>query len=215
MGLLQQLDGNWLIGIQKTLNTDWLTPIMIFITKLGEGGYLWIAICLLLLVFKKTRRLGILCSLSLLFAFISCNVILKPIIDRTRPWIVFKEVHAFLPHPGDSSFPSGHSTNFMAPSWALYLNTLPIRRGEMQKGEALPSLGWGGESVSRRLMHRLGIVAVILAILVGFSRLYLGMHFPTDVIGGLLLGIVCATIIAIIIRNIENKKGVIGERIKG
>lgn len=214
METLQQFDGELLIAIQQLVAAEWLTPIMKFITMLGNGGYLWIAICLLLLVFKKTRRLGIICSLSLLFSYIACNLMLKPAIDRTRPWILFNEVHAFLPHPGDASFPSGHAANFMSPSWALYISTLPIKTDGAKNFENLPSLGWGGESVSRRLIHRLGIFAVILAVLVGFSRIYLGMHFLSDVIGGLLLGLICATITHAAIRKIEDNRRVIGERVQ-
>lgn len=215
MAELQQLDGNLLIGIQKSLNSDWLTPIMKFITMLGEGGYLWIAICILLLIFKKTRRVGIICSLSLVLSFICCNLVIKPIVDRTRPWLVFSEVHAFLPHPGDSSFPSGHSTNFMAPAWALYLSTRSskkkeadkdIKKKESDKDAKKKLIGSEPELGFKRTMHRWGVVAVILAILVGFSRIYLGMHFPSDVIFGLLLGMICATIISVIVQKVEDKK---------
>ncbi|HHW95568.1 MAG TPA: phosphatase PAP2 family protein [Mogibacterium sp.] len=212
MEVLQQIDGELLIAIQQLVVAEWLTPVMKFITMLGDGGYLWIAICLLLLVFRKTRRLGIICSLSLLLSYIACNLILKPTIDRIRPWIIFNEVCAFLPHPGDASFPSGHAANFMSPSWAFYISTLPVKTGEMIKNENLPSLGWRGESVSRSFTHRFGLFAVIMAVLVGFSRLYLGMHFPSDVIGGLLLGLICATITHAVIRKIEDNRGVIGER---
>ena len=205
-----EFDGNLLIGIQHTLNADWLTPIMKGITFLGEGGCFWIAICLVLLIFKKTRRLGIICSLSLLFTFICCNLVLKPLVNRTRPWIIFEEVHAFLPPPGDASFPSGHSANAMGPAWAMFLATCPVKIGTRKSYDDVPCLGWKGEGTDPRLMHKFGIAGVILALLIGLSRLYLGMHFPSDVICGLLLGMLCAWIVHIIIKKIEAKRGIIG-----
>jgi len=205
-----EFDGNLLIGIQHALNADWLTPIMKAITLLGEGGCFWIAICLCLLIFKKTRRLGIICSLSLVLTFICCNLVLKPLVNRTRPWVIFEEVHAFLPPPGDASFPSGHSANAMGPAWAMFLATCPIKIGSRKSYEDVPCLGWKGVGADPRLMHKFGIAGVILALLIGLSRLYLGMHFPSDVICGLLLGMLCAWIVHIIIKKIEAKRGIIG-----
>ena len=215
-----QFDGNLLIGIQHALNADWLTPIMKIITYFGEAGIFWIAVCLLLLCFRKTRRLGIICSLSLLLSFILCNLALKPLIDRTRPWVTFEEVTAFLPPPGDSSFPSGHSANSMSPAWAMFLATLPgkrtIRNDETgatrtEKDFGLtPCLGWKGVGADPAIMHRWSIAAVILALLIGLSRLYLGMHYPSDVLAGLLLGMLSASIVWLIVRKRETSHGIIG-----
>ena len=76
MDSFTQFDGNLLIGIQHALNADWLTPIMKLITYMGEAGIFWIILCLVLIILKKTRRLGIICALSLLFTFIICNLII-------------------------------------------------------------------------------------------------------------------------------------------
>ena len=197
-------DGNFLIGIQDLLNADWLTPIMKFITMLGEKGIFWICICLLLIVFRRTRRLGIICAVSLAFTFICCNLIIKPAVDRTRPWIMFEEVIRYLEPPGDASFPSGHSANAMGPAWAMFIASMPVRGKNY--GE-VPCLGWRGNGVSPKIVHRFGIAAVVLALLIGLSRLYLGMHYPSDVIAGLLLGMICATVVFLTIRAIETNKG--------
>lgn len=220
MDSFTQIDGNLLIAIQHALNADWLTPVMKAITMFGEGGYFWIACCLLMLIFRKTRRLGIICTLSLAFTFICCNMVLKPLVDRTRPWVTFAAVNAMLPPPGDASFPSGHSANAMGPAWALFISTLPVKHKVTNDGAAtsrvvrsyseVPSLGWKGVSADPHLMHRLGIAAVILALLIGLSRLYLGMHFPSDVICGLILGMICATIVHAVIKKVETKSGIIG-----
>ena len=211
MDSFTQFDGNLLIGIQHALNADWLTPVMKFITLFGEGGIFWIAMCLLMLAFKKTRRLGIICSLSLAFTFLCCNLILKPLIDRTRPWEVFQEVQAFLPPPGDASFPSGHSANSMGPAWAMLSASAPVKIGERKVYDEVPCLGWKGEGIDPRTAHRLGIAAVILSLLIGLSRLYLGMHYPSDVVCGLLLGMICAAIVHFVIKKTEVKNGIIGK----
>lgn len=220
MDAFTQFDGNLLITIQNALYADWLTPVMKAVTMLGEGGYFWIACCLLMLAFRKTRRLGIICSLSLLFTFICCNLVIKPAVDRTRPWITFAAVNAMLPPPGDASFPSGHSANAMGPAWALFISTLSVRHRvtNAESGETrivrsyseVPSLGWKGAGADPRFAHRLGIAAVVLAVLIGLSRLYLGMHYPSDVICGLLLGMICANIVHAVIKKVEAKRGIIG-----
>ena len=171
MEQLLELDGRILIWIQHMFNAEWLTPVMKAITILGEYGIFWIIVCLVMIICRKTRKIGIICGVSLALTFLCCNIITKPLVDRIRPWEVHEAVHAFLPPPGDASFPSGHASSSMSVAWAMFLATL---------------------NADRRL-HRMGIAAVILALLIGFSRLYLGMHFPLDVICGLLMGMVCAT----------------------
>lgn len=220
MDAFTQFDGNLLIGIQNALNADWLTPIMKGITMFGEGGYFWIAVCLLLLIFKKTRRLGIICSLSLMFTFICCNLAIKPLVDRTRPWITFAAVNAMLPPPGDASFPSGHSANAMGPAWALFISTLPVvhkvknSEGTVVRTEKsykeVTCLGWKGSGADPAIAHKFGIAAIVLAVLIGLSRLYLGMHYPSDVVCGLILGMICATIVHAVIKKLEEKRGIIG-----
>ena len=205
-----QFDGNLLIGIQQTLNADWLTPVMKGITYFGEGGIFWIAVCILLLIFRRTRRLGIVCTLSLAFTFLCCNLIIKPAVDRARPWETFAAVMPLLPDPGDASFPSGHSANAMGPAWAMFLATCPVRIGSRKTYDRVPDLGWKGESADPRLWHKISIAAVVLAVLIGISRLYLGMHYPSDVLCGLLLGMLCAAIVHTIIKKIEAGRGIIG-----
>ena len=216
MDPITQLDGNLLIGIQNALNADWLTPVMNFITLFGEGGIFWIALCLFLLIFKRTRRLGIFCAASLLLTFVCCNLILKPAVDRVRPWVTFQLVNAMLAPPGDASFPSGHSANSMGAAWGLFMATMParIRREDGSPAgrsyAATPCLGWNGEGVDPRRAHRFAAAAVVLAVLIGISRLYLGMHYPTDVICGLILGMICAAVVYKLIRAFEKKRGIIG-----
>lgn len=215
MDSITQLDGNLLIGIQHTLNADWLTPVMKIITLFGEDGIFWILVCLVLILFRRTRRLGVICSLSLLFTFITCNLVLKPAVDRIRPWVTFQMVNAMLPPPGDASFPSGHSANSMGPAWALFIATMPVRTAAGRSYDEVRCLGWKGEGASPQMMHRLGIAAVILAVLIGVSRLYLGMHYPTDVACGLLLGMIAATAVYVVILKTEDKRGMMDTWMSG
>ena len=207
-------DGNLLIWLQERLQAEWLTPVMKVITLFGEAGVFWIALCLLLIILRKTRRLGIICALSLAFSFLCCNVVIKPLVDRARPWEVFEAVITMLPDPGDASFPSGHTTNAIAPAWAMFLASAPVRSlggsGEKTTYLDVPCLGWKGVGAPPLIIHRIAVCMVILAALIGLSRLYLGMHYPTDVLCGFLIGMICAKIVCITIRSFESRYGLIG-----
>ena len=220
MDTITQFDGNLLIGIQHALNADWLTPVMKFITAFGEHGIFWILVCLGLLAFRRTRRIGIICSLSLFLTFICCNGIIKPLVNRTRPFETFSAVKAFLPHPGDASFPSGHTANSMGPAWGMFLASLPARiRIDGADGsvryekdyDMVPCLGWRGAGVSARTMHRWSKAAIVLTLLIGLSRLYLGMHYPGDVLAAIFVGMICATIVVMLVERFEEKHGIIGK----
>ncbi|MBE6019496.1 MAG: phosphatase PAP2 family protein [Clostridiales bacterium] len=213
MDSFTELDGNLLIGIQHALNADWLTPVMKGITYLAEDGIFLIAVCLLLLAFRKTRRLGMICALSLAFTFLYCNLIVKPLVGRARPFETFEMVNAMMPHPGDASFPSGHSANSMGPAWAMFLASMPARlrkadgTGSAKDWDSVPCLGWNGVGADPRKVHRISVAAVIMAVLIGFSRIYLGMHYVSDVVCGLLLGMLCAAIVQRAIDAVEKKRG--------
>ena len=216
MDPITQFDGNFLIGIQHALNADWLTPVMKVITAFGEVGNFAIFVCLVLLLFRETRRLGFICTLSLLFTFICCNLVIKPLVGRPRPWELFEAVHNYLPHPGDASFPSGHTANTMGPAWAMFMATMPQKVGNDDRGKTIRSydavtcLGWKGEGAGPEMMHILSVMFIVIALMVGLSRLYLGMHFPTDVLCALLLGMTCATIVLTLFERAEKKYGVFG-----
>ena len=193
---LTQIDGNLLIGIQHTLNADWLTVVMKGVTSLGNGGIVSIALCLILMAYKKTRKLGIVCAASVALTFICCTGILKPLVDRARPWEVIDGVKMLIPDPGDSSFPSGHASNTMSVAFALWLNT--------RDGRLLAD-------IDHVKLHRWSYLAITLALLVGLSRIYLGMHFPGDVIGAILVAVICNFIIYKIYIQLESKHGIISE----
>ena len=192
---LIQIDGNFLIGIQHSLNADWLTPIMKGFSFCGNIGWASILLCIILVCFKRTRKLGVLCAGSVLLTFICCTGIVKPLVGRLRPWEVFSAVKPLIPDPGDSSFPSGHASNSMAVAFAFWLNT--------RKSATVNS------KEERCRLHRWSYVAIVFALMIALSRLYLGMHFPSDVIGGILIAIICSQIIYLINIKIESKRGII------
>ena len=159
---VQNLDGEILLQIQQHLRTDMLTPLVKFVTFLGNGGWFWILCAVVLLAIPKTRKTGYAAVLSLIFGVIVTNLLLKNIVARPRP---FAEIEALIPliaKPTDFSFPSGHTTA----SFAVALVML------------------------RMLPKKIGIPAVVLAALVAFSRLYLGVHYPTDVLAGFVVALV-------------------------
>ena len=139
---LLKLDGDILLWIQDNLRAGWLDPIMKFITYLANGGALWIGICVLLLILKKTRTTGIVCSCSLAVTFLLNNIILKNIIARTRPYEVVEGLNRIIGAQSDFSFPSGHSGASFAVAVVMFM--------EMPK--------------------KYGVPALIVATLIAFSR---------------------------------------------
>ncbi len=151
--------------IAARLHSPVMDGFMSFITHFGDAGLFWIAIAVLLLCLPKYRRLGLGMGLSLLIGLLICNITLKPLIARIRPydyqWNVFhKQIDLLIAAPKDFSFPSGHTLASFESATVLMLNN-----------------------------KRLGIPALILACLVAFSRLYLYVHYPTDVLFALVMGV--------------------------
>ena len=140
-----------------------LDKIMLFITSLGDDGWFWLAIGVICLVFKKHRKMGLQLLLSMLCTFILGNLIIKNLVARPRPCDIDTAVTLLLSRPHGHSFPSGHSINSMVAAVALFLNN-----------------------------KKIGIPAVIIATLIGFTRLYLFVHFPTDVLAGFVIAILVA-----------------------
>lgn len=144
----------------QVLRTHWLDQAMVFITTLGKGGLLWICTAAALLALPKTRRLGAALAVSLLLEALLCNLLLKPLVARPRPFDVNTAVQLLVSRPTDFSFPSGHTGAAFASASALC---------------------FGGS--------RLWIPVGALAALIAVSRLYLYVHYPSDVAVGAMLGI--------------------------
>jgi len=165
-----------------------------FVTMLGNGGWFWIALAVGFLIFKKTRKIGLIMAFALIFQLLIVNVTLKPLLDRPRPydleidwWIsayrsVFPEGALASHMPSDKSFPSGHTAVSFAGALAWCFGS---------KKEWVGRARW------------VSYIGIIVAALIGFSRLYLGVHYATDVIGGIVAGLVCALLAVLLFRLLE------------
>lgn len=158
-------DGTLLVKFQEIFVRDGLTPIVKFITHLGDSGIIWIVITAILLVFKKTRKAGVIAALALIGSLIINNLLLKNIVARTRPYDTIHEVKRLVEIQKDFSFPSGHSASSFAASIAIYFG------------------------LDGNLRKYLGIGLIVLAFAIAFSRLYVGVHYPLDVLVGSLDGV--------------------------
>lgn len=145
----------------QTLHTPAFDKIMTSITKLGDAGIFWIILTLIFLIIPKMRRTGIIMASALIMDLLICNVAVKNLVARTRPYDVNTGVQLLVAKLRDYSFPSGHTAASFASVTALYL---------------------AGEK-------KLWKPALAIACLIAVSRLYLYVHYPTDVLGGMVFGI--------------------------
>jgi undecaprenyl-diphosphatase len=165
MNTITQFDFSILNFIQENFRCTFLDVVMPFITSLGDVGFIWILISVILLFFKKTRKLGIQLLISILFAYVIYQLNLKPVIARPRPFMQNPVVELLIKAPKDFSFPSGHTACGFSFVIILFLKK-----------------------------NKWWIPALVLASLIGFSRMYLYVHFFTDVICGALCGIIFGAI---------------------
>ena len=163
--------------IQANLQSGFMDFIMPIITVFGDAGIFWMIWAALLVFFPKTRKIGLGMAFAMVLGLLVCNVTLKPLVGRMRPYdYQIKELgktwqdilvggKLLVETPHDFSFPSGHTIASFEACGVLMLND-----------------------------KRMGIPATILAILIAFSRMYLYVHYPTDVIFSVFAGILFAFI---------------------
>lgn len=151
--------------IQSVAQSPFLDRVMPAISALADKGFIWILLTLILLCIPKYRRTGQACAIALLFMLFAGNIVLKPLVGRIRPYDVNTLIELLIEAPTDYSFPSGHTFASFACACTLFSED-----------------------------KRLGLPALILAVLIAFSRMYLYVHYPTDVLAGILLGIVAAVV---------------------
>ncbi len=155
MHFIQNIDINILYFIQNNIQNKFLNPIMIFLTSLGNLGFIWIAISILLIISKKYRKIGLLTLAALIVNTLLGEGILKHIIERSRPFATYESLHIMITKPSSYSMPSGHTSASFAAAFMLAYYFKNIYS---------------------------------LASLIAFSRLYLLVHYPSDVLTGALLG---------------------------
>lgn len=155
------MEGQILLFIQEFIRNPVCDPLFKGITHLGDGGIFWILLTILLLCFRRTRRAGVYSLCALLGAFLVNNIILKNWVNRIRPYEVVEGLRCIVGYAHDASFPSGHTCIGFASAVA----------------------------VCRQIPKKFAAFLLVLAGLIAFSRLYVGIHYPTDVLGGLVMGV--------------------------
>lgn len=161
---LLKWEGEVLLWMQDFLRVPLMDAFFVFYTRLGNAGLVWIVLSVLMLCFKRTRRAGMTGLLALAVGFVLTNLAIKPLVGRVRPWLTVEGLTALVAEHDPHSFPSGHTCAAFAAAcaWRWYLPK-----------------GWGN-------------AALVCAVLMGFSRLYVGVHFSTDVLAGALIGVLSA-----------------------
>ncbi len=178
MDWLTNVDHAILLAIQEFCRNSVLTPVFRFITHLGDYGLFWIGFTALLLCLKRTRKTGLLCAGALIGSLLINNALLKNLVARPRPFDAFSDILPLIKRPLDFSFPSGHTGSSFAFAWVFF----------------------------RRMPKKYGIPVLVLAALVAFSRLYLGVHYPGDVLGGLITGILIGEAQVRLLAKLESSK---------
>ena len=170
-----------LFFIQEYLRADWLDGFMKAVTFLGNGGWFFIMLGIVLAVYPKTRTYGFLVLAALAVDAVILNLGLKNMVHRARPYDQFADLIPLVGRLGDFSFPSGHSGCAFATAGVLCL-ALP---GEKKV------FGWG---------------MLVLAVIIALSRLYVGVHFPTDVLAGAMIGFLSALFVVYLYRRQVRKE---------
>lgn len=156
--LLWKFDFDILFFIQNHIRNSVLDVIVPFYTSLGEDGIIWIVVGVALLIPKKTRKCGVMVLAALLVMLIVNNIILKNLIARPRPCWSYPEMIQLVHMPKSYSFPSGHTVSAFAVAFTIFAQH-----------------------------KKLGIIALIMAAFMAFTRLYVFVHFPTDIYGGIIV----------------------------
>ncbi len=172
---ISSFDRNVLYAVNHSMRNSVMDTVMPFITKLGDKGIFWIALAIILLIPKKTRKTGAAMGIAMLLGVIIGNGILKNFVARTRPFDLANPVlpkhRLLIDAPTDYSFPSGHTLASFEAATAIYKD------------------------------HTLyGFAAFVLALLIAFSRIYLQVHYPSDVLGGAILGFLLGLLGSTIVR---------------
>ncbi|MBQ3222582.1 MAG: phosphatase PAP2 family protein [Clostridia bacterium] len=173
---MTQAELSILLWMQEHMRTDLMDGVLKFISALGNGGVFWIALSLLLMCFRKTRKAGFAAAVALALMQISGNMVIKPLVERARPCDIEQAVEMIVGRPHGYSFPSGHTASSFAVVFALFY-----------------------------VRSRLWVPSFLLAAPIAFSRMYLFVHYPTDILGGILLGMVCGWLGAKIGRKLYRK----------
>lgn len=158
--------------IQETMRCQFLDVVMAVFSYMGEAGGIWIISAIIMMCFRKTRATGVMVLCAVAIGFVIGEITLKNIIERPRPFVQNPQIIPAIKLPSGYSFPSGHSCSSFAAATVLFARS-----------------------------KKIGISAIIIAFLIAFSRLYNYVHFPSDVISGIILGVICAVVTIIFFKK--------------
>ena len=167
--------------IAANLQCPFLDAVMPVITTLGDAGIFWMILAVVLMIFKKTRRVGVGIGIAMILGLLLCNMTLKPLCHRPRPYdyqfdVFGKTIPLIIERQHDFAFPSGHTIASFEAAGVIVMNN-----------------------------KKWGAAALVLAVLIAFSRLYLYVHYPTDVLASVVLGFVLAFVGNWLSRRIPDK----------
>lgn len=171
-------DAELLLWIQEISESPILDRFFVFFTALGDHGYLWIGTGVVLLCFKKTRVSGLLLLVALLCTHLLNNLVLKELINRPRPYEAMDMVRLLLDPQPETSFPSGHSATAFGSAFVLVIREKAWLR-------------W---------------IPFGAAVLMAFSRVYVGVHYPIDIAAGALVGILVAFLVCAVAKVIQDRR---------
>lgn len=183
--IITNIDFSILDFIQENIRNAFLDPVMAVLGYLGEAGAVWIILGIVLLFFRKTRPAGVCMLAAMALGYLIGDIGIKHLVARPRPFLVNTDVDLYINAPTSHSSPSGHSTASFAAVTSLF-GMLKEKR-------------WIAYS------------ALGLAILIVFSRLYNYVHYPSDVLCGMILGIICGSIMILIFKKTKLDKRLSGE----
>ena len=172
--MIQSFDTSVLEFIQNTFKCSFLDPIMAFFSYMGEMGLFWIAVGIVFIIFKKTRSMGVMMLVAMAIGFLVGEIGIKNLINRPRPFMVNIDYSA---RPSE-----------LNPDFGLNI--------AIPSGSSFPSA-----TVMLIKDKRFGIPALVLALLIVFSRLYNYVHYPSDVLCGMLLGVICAVVVVLVFKK--------------
>ena len=176
--MLQPVDLAVLNFMYNTFHCAFMDKFMVLVNYLAYQGIIWIILGVTLLFFKRTRVIGFAFLIALTLSFLIGDVGLKHFIMRSRPFIDNPDFILKVSVPSGSSFPSTHS------AFAAAIATVAIAK-----------------------LNKLGRIPLIcMAITIIFSRLYNYLHYPSDVVAGILLGVACGLAALLIAGKFENKQ---------
>ncbi len=181
MNSLNPIEIEFLYGLQDMFQCDFLDWFMPLVTSLANAGIFWILLAVVLLCFRKTRKIGLTMGIALFFGLLIGNLTLKPLTARIRPYDFDPSITLLIPPEHEYSFPSGHTLASFEGAVSIFVHN-----------------------------RKFGTVALILAAMIAFSRLYLMVHYPIDVLTGAILGSGFALIAVKITDRIFKKSSLTG-----